>query len=151
MQIIKVGHIGRGTRLHLDIDGVSGCKSGSRKIHSVRDLDVANATMVCKKCEDKVISLINMNEMDVMRSGGEWTSWGRAIIRKGIAIIDVFDERRTPERKAEAASVIESVRKFLADGLDSSVRMVDPFIIEPIETVLVDENQMSLFSPTFCS
>jgi len=145
MQIIKVGRVGSGTRLHLDIDGVSGCKSGSRKIHSVRDLDVANAMMVCKKCEDRVVSLINMNEMDVMRSGGEWTSWGRKIVRKGIAIIDVFDERRTPARKAEAASVIESVRKFLADGLDAAVRVVDPFVVDPIESVLVDENQIPLF------
>jgi len=145
MQIIKVGHVGRGARLHLDIDGVSGCKSGSRKIHSSCDLTIANAMMVCKKCEDKIVSLINRNEMDVMRSGGEWTSWGRAITRRGIAIINVFDERRTPERKAEAASVVESVRKFLADGLDAAIRRIDPFVINPIESVPVDENQIPLF------
>lgn len=143
MQIIKVGHIGDGAKLHLDNDGISHCKTAGRAIHSSRQLTSSEAHLVCKRCEAGIIRLMNQNDDDVYRCRGEWARWGREVLGSNMRIMRVLDDRRPLADRESARELIESVECFLRTGVEDSIRLVAPGCT--VAPITVDENQMQLF------
>lgn len=143
MQIIKVGNIGGGVKLHLDNNGISHCKTAGRAVHSSRQLVADEAHLVCKRCEAGIIRIMNQNDDDVYRCRGEWARWGREALGSNMRIMRVLDDRRPLADRESARELVEDVERFLRTGVENSIRLVAPASI--VAPIVVDENQMQLF------